>query len=513
MKLQLYSIATLTALFGMVFALVAGYMLYSGSWNLMFAIVFAIVINILMLFINPYIMDWTNKWFFKTKYYTKAELEAQGYKFVDYLDALSKEYNIKFPKIGIINDGSITAYTYGSRQNNARIVLTRGIIALLSEEELNAVIAHEFGHIKHRDFIVMTVASTLLQILYLIYINFRFASTRRSSSRDEGKSLLIIFAIISFIFYIIGTYVVLFLSRVREYYADKFAAQNSSPDALSNALVKIGYGIAHQKFDKQSMKIMESTRNMNLMDYKFSEGFSAKSDIRNAIKYDLFNPWATLLEFSSTHPLIGKRINAVKPIKLSVDKVTKAKLWSNFWTDIFVSYMNFFVLIILGIAAYMYPLYRIYIGITGIILSILIIAKIVNYRYPMKAVKKAKISELAADLYASPVKGKYVELDGIAIGKGTPGFALSEDFMLRDASGLVFINYEHLIGIMNWFVGYKKINKLLDHHANVKGWFLRNRMPYINAKLINNSLKSYIRTKAYFGVIKYFIVYVVIMLI
>jgi len=513
MKLQLYSIATLTALFAMVFALVAGYMLYAGTWSLMFAIVFAIIINILMLFINPYIMDMTNKWFFKTKYYTKAELEAQGYKFVPYLNNLCKKYNIKFPKIGIINDGGITAYTYGSRQNNARIVLTRGIIDLLSEEELNSVIAHEFGHIKHRDFIVMTIASTLLQILYFIYIRFRFASTSKSSSRDEGKSALIIFAIISFIFYIIGTYVVLFLSRVREYYADKFSAENSSPNALSNALVKIGYGIAHQKFDKKSIQIMESTRGMNLMDFKFSEGFSSKSDIRNAIKYDLFNPWATLLEFSSTHPLIGKRVNALKPMKLSIDKSTKSKMWRNFFNDIFVSYMNFFVLIILGVLAYLYPVYRLYIGIAGIVLSIIIIGKIVNYKYPLKAVKKATVSELASDLYASPIKGKYVELDGIAIGKGTPGFALSEDFMLRDASGLIFINYEHLIGIMNWFVGYKKINKLLDHHANVKGWYLRNRMPYINAKYINNSIKSYIRTKEYFAIIKYFIVYVVIMLI
>ncbi|WP_338078437.1 M48 family metalloprotease [Clostridium tetanomorphum] len=63
------------------------------------------------------------------------------------------------------------AFTYGHIPKNARLVVTTGILDILNEEEQKAVIAHELGHIKHYDFIVMMIVSLIPMILYDIYSN------------------------------------------------------------------------------------------------------------------------------------------------------------------------------------------------------------------------------------------------------------------------------------------------------------------------------------------------------
>lgn len=511
-KLQLYSISTLFALFGMIFALLSAILYLSDVFSITIAIVFTIAANIIMLFLNPIIMDYTNKWIFKTKYYSYDELKANNFKFADFLMKLSKKHNIDFPRIGIIDDGSITAYTYGSMQNNARIVLTRGIIEILSEDELNAVISHEFGHIKHRDFIVMTIASTILQLLYLIYIYFRFSS---SNSDKDKKSSALVFALISYVFYIIASYVVLFLSRIREFYADRFAADETSAKSISDALVKIGYGLLHTnvKSDK-SVKLLNTTRNMNLVDLNYLGNFDSKN-IKNAVAYDVFNPWASLIELSSTHPLIGKRLSSLGMVDITIDSNTKSKLWASFFGDSFVYLLNFITFVGLVIASFLVPnMASIFIGL-GVLLSLVIAVYSVNFRYPNTKKELTDVKELQNDLFASPVRGKYVKLNGTAMGKGIPGFSLSEDFYLKDNTGFVFVNYEHWFPIMNWFVAFSKTNKLMDKNVEVDGWFFRSGMSFINAdyiKSLNINMKSYSRFLAYFSELKYTILYVVLFL-
>lgn len=506
LKLQLYSIATLAALFGLVFAVLAGFMLAMGVFSLYAAIIITLIFNVVMLFLNPVIMDFTNKWLFKCKFYSYDELKKQNYKFVEFLSALSKKHKIAFPKIGIIADGSITAFTYGSRQNNARIILTQGIIDTLNEDELNAVIAHEFGHIKHRDFLVMTIASTLLQILYLIYVNARYA--RFDSDNQKGNAFIIMMGIIAFVFYIIGSYIVLFLSRVREYYADRFSADNTNGEILASALIKIGYGFLATKQSSKSMKLLESTRNLNLMDFKFANEFSTKN-IENSIKYDIFSPWAALLELNSTHPLIGKRVKALKPMKLTIDNETKTKIWSGFWSDFFIGYSNFFLFIV--ILAALAILQSKTIVISGIILSIIFAYMIMDYRYPSSKAVKTNVGDIVNDIFASPIKGKPVLLEGMAIGEGVPGFSFSEDFVLKDKTGFVYINYEHIIPFMNLFVGYTQTRKLINHECKVIGWSFRDRMVRIDASEINNgALTSHNKMIQFCSVIKYLIVYGII---
>ncbi len=106
--------------------------------------------------------------------------------------------------MGIINDQNPTAFTYGSLPNSARLVVSQGLFTYLDDDEIATVYAHELGHIVHWDFAVMTAASTLVQICYLIY------STASRFSRGGGdskiKNAIQTAALVAYIFYIIGTY-------------------------------------------------------------------------------------------------------------------------------------------------------------------------------------------------------------------------------------------------------------------------------------------------------------------
>jgi len=118
-------------------------------------------------------------------------------------------------------------------------VVTQGIFEFLSEDEQRAVVAHELGHILNRDFILMTMAGMLVQILYQVYAALMRSSG--GSSDKKGKGAII--GLAALLCYYIGIYLLLYLSRTREYLADAFSASRVEPRHLASALIKIAYGI------------------------------------------------------------------------------------------------------------------------------------------------------------------------------------------------------------------------------------------------------------------------------
>ena len=79
-----------------------------------------------------------------------------------------------------------------------------------------------------------------------------------------------------------------------------------------------------------------------------------------------------------------------------------------------------------------------------------------------------------SDIYVSPIRGKPVLIKGSIIGKGTPGYIFSEDMMLQDNTGLIYLNYESYIPLFgNLIFGWKKVSGLVGKESEAYGWFLR----------------------------------------
>lgn len=104
-------------------------------------------------------------------------------------------------------------------------MVSQGLFTYLEDEEVATVYAHELGHIVHWDFAVMTLASTLVQITYLIYVTARRLG--RGGGNSKLKDAAGTAALVTYVFYVVGTYLLLFLSRTREYFADHFAAETT----------------------------------------------------------------------------------------------------------------------------------------------------------------------------------------------------------------------------------------------------------------------------------------------
>lgn len=146
----------------------------------------------------------------------------------------------KTPDIYIIEDHSLNAFATGTNPKNAKVAISRGLLGKLNKGELEAVMAHEIGHILNSDIKVMLVAITLVGAVQMVG-EIMLRSGYASSSDNKNANVL---PIIGFLFVtvgaLVGTLTKFAISREREYLADATSAQlTSNPMALASALEKI----------------------------------------------------------------------------------------------------------------------------------------------------------------------------------------------------------------------------------------------------------------------------------
>ncbi|MEM7826732.1 MAG: M48 family metalloprotease [Candidatus Aenigmatarchaeota archaeon] len=492
-------------------------MYYVGYINAIVLILLVIFSNFILWLISPKISDFIYRYFFKAEWISLDDLRKRTKSTAEFIESTCKKHNFNVPKLGIIADKNPNAFTYGSGRWNARIIITEGIFNYLNEKNIMAVYGHELGHIKNRDFIIMTIASAIIQLLYVFYV----IGTKSRESNKSKRSYHFILGIISYIFYWIGQYIALYLSRIREYYADQFSAEETgNPNYLSVALIKIAYGILTNPDD---VNLINTTRNIGIMDFSAAKSIGLtyymmhrlkdSSIIYKAFLYDLNNPWALISELKSSHPLTGKRIkrlstlckNPIFDFKKIESKypIDKGRLYSNFLKDLTVLALP--TAIAIG-----FPLVYLYSSLVGLItfhmlrfislwLILIGLSMVINtiYRYPNKKPEGLTILDAMSDIYASPVRGRRIVLEGKFVGRGIPGFIFSEDLMMQDSTGLIYLNYQSWIPLLgNLFFAINKVKQLIGKKATVDGWFLRgisSRIDLSSMTSADKKIKSYIK--------------------
>ncbi|BAY11934.1 zinc metalloprotease HtpX [Calothrix sp. NIES-2098] len=510
-SLLLASGVTITLLFGMVLALGLSLVLILGSndplQGLAIAIAIAIVFNLAAFFLSPFLMDLTQSWLYQTRWVDLAEVEILSPETARVIQQVCQQKKLKTPRLGIINDQNPTAFTYGSLPNSARLVVSQGLFTYLDDDEIATVYAHELGHIVHWDFAVMTVASTLVQICYLIY------STANRFGRGGGdskiKDAMQTAALAAYIFYIVGTYLLLYLSRTREYFADHFAAETTgNPNGLSRALVKIAYGILEEgQRTQEPSRLIEGTRALGIYDPKAAAStgtaYRIASDtqkIGRVFLWDMFNPWGWWMELNSTHPLTGKRVRALStyaeqlglPIEFDMGRVigegknlNRNKLYGNFFLDVVLygaETIGFIVGLVLGIILWSSSAHSgLVFGapLIGLGLGISIKAFVMFPDY--KQAPETDILTLMSDPYASPLRGQPAKLQGQLIGRGDAGNKLGSDLKIQDRSGMLYLHYASRFGpIGNLLFGMKRVQSLIGEQVEAVGWFRRGVAPWMD---------------------------------
>src|ERR1700761_4449264 len=103
------------------------------------------------------------------------------------VERLTQKMGIPMPKMYVIPSESPNAFATGRNPQHASVAMTEGILNLLSDEELEGVLAHELGHVKNRDILISSVAATLAgAITFLARMGFWFGGMGDRDERDRG---------------------------------------------------------------------------------------------------------------------------------------------------------------------------------------------------------------------------------------------------------------------------------------------------------------------------------------
>ncbi len=277
---------------------------YLGVFNIYFVIVLVILFNLLQWLLAPKMIN---------AIYRVREPSGSERWLVNSLEEISRRSGIKTPKLYIAEIPIPNAFAYGSPLTGSMVAVTRGLLNTLNRDEIEAVLAHEVGHLKHRDVQIMMLLSMLPAIFYYLGYTLYFSSF---FNRDRGGGLFLLGLLSIFIYYILSL-IVLWVSRIREYYAD-YHAVKVVPDGarkLANALVKIVYGTSslvsrgydvHKFSSVKALLIADPDTAVEDLEMLAKEGFIDRRVLQLARRR--LNAGERLLELFSTHPHIVNRL-------------------------------------------------------------------------------------------------------------------------------------------------------------------------------------------------------------
>jgi len=208
---------------------------FGGQNGMLLALAFAAVMN----FVSYFFSDKIALAMYRAQPVTREQL-PRAYQIVE---RLTQKTGLPMPKIYVIPDESPNAFATGRNPQHASVAVTHGILGLLTDEELEGVLAHELGHVSNRDILISSVAATIAGAVTMLASMARWGMIFGGYERDDrggrgggGLSALIMV----FLAPLAASLIQLAVSRSREYQADATGAHTTgNPYALASALQKL----------------------------------------------------------------------------------------------------------------------------------------------------------------------------------------------------------------------------------------------------------------------------------
>jgi len=412
-----------------------------------------------------------------------------------FLKSLCSSNGIKNLRVGIVETSVPNAFVYG-RRRTPRLVFTRGMLKQLPADELKAVIAHEVGHLRRRDFLILAIA----MVVPMIFFRLGWAMFLRGGNSNAGLAIRALGMVLLSLYWI-SKFVYLVLSRAREFYADAFSAEaTKDPDSLARALVRITYegSLQQAALDQEVNGANKTTRkaarreetllrpvsalaihNLSRRWMPLSTSSDTYSQVGQLMLWDVTNPWALLHQTASSHPLTTFRIARLNRFTRemgllpSVIVPTRGKRpWGRF---------------VLDICAYLAPYAGLALSFLGFPVLFLVGSTFrLWYRYHGKE-RVATSADLIGRVDASPMNPLRVRMYGTLEPGDRFGVTGAVLFDGRDAIP---------VKISAWsMVARLRLSSLTGKRVVVSGWYRRGDAPWIEPLRIEDVDGQVIRAR------------------
>jgi heat shock protein HtpX len=285
MKNMLKTTVLLAALTGLL-VLIGDY--FGGPGGMIIAFLFAVILNF-----GSY---WYSDKIVLKMYGAREVTPAESPNLHRIVDGLAMKAQLPKPKVYIVESGMPNAFATGRDPKHAAVAVTTGILNLLSNEEIEGVLAHELAHVMNRDTLISAVTATIAGVITMLATMAQWAAIFGGfGSRDDDNGGIIGLIAMIILAPLAATLIQLAISRSREYAADEEGAIICrKPWALADALEKLEYGNSNFKPRISDVQPKESSAHMFIV-----------NPLKGGMIQSLF----------STHPVTNERVKRLRAMR------------------------------------------------------------------------------------------------------------------------------------------------------------------------------------------------------
>lgn len=265
-----------------------GHYLTAQGINYQSLLIFALLWGMAGSFISLLISKWMAKTMYGVRVIDPNTASGEHAQLVDMVHQLARSAGLsKMPEVGIYNSPEVNAFATGPSRNNSLVAVSSGLLANMNRHEVEGVLSHEIAHVANGDMVTMALIQGVINAftIFLARVVAYVVAQAMRSNDDEGPSGIIYYVLVfvfDIIFSILGSIVVAYFSRYREFRADAGGARIGGRENMIAALERLR--TTHEAIDT-------------------SQGAISSMKISNKSKF---------LQLFSTHPPLEARIEKLR---------------------------------------------------------------------------------------------------------------------------------------------------------------------------------------------------------
>lgn len=304
------ALATVTA----YFALIVGIANYLGAGGE------GLVVGAAILSAGIILVQWLfSPWIIGLVYRTRDPVSTRERIAASIVERIASRSGVGEVKVKIADIPLPNAFAYSSPLGGKHIAITKGLLNILDDDELEAVAGHEVGHLKHRDVTWILALSIIPVMVYFLGRILVYSGLLGGGdSRREDSSPLLIAAIgaVLIALSVVFQFLIAHFNRLREYYADAHSAlATGKPRALQRALAKIYLAVKDGGYNSEKYSLASPLFIVAPLIDVLGGSFMSVDDVIEALKREEENP---IMELFSTHPPISKRLRFLDNLTVSL---------------------------------------------------------------------------------------------------------------------------------------------------------------------------------------------------